>query len=235
MLRRWQSRPVLGFGTKRPRQPCTPGRAIRRAGARASGARGVALPNLAVLDQGGACGAAARRQRGLRPWEARPARAGHAARPPDQRGSHVRQASARPAVLPHRSLSSSRSWPSPSQDPETSTSASARESPGACETQPVPASASTAREATEAAARSPSNPGPDDQPHSGRSAHYRVGVAALDTGRPRCGAAGSAGPPRCRDRADPADGGVTTPLQARCAATGHGDRWDTVGQRQPEA
>ena len=46
---------------------------------------------------------------------------GHTTRSLDQRGSHVTQTSARPAVLPYRSLSSSRSWPSPSQVPEAST------------------------------------------------------------------------------------------------------------------
>src|SRR5689334_20918305 len=86
-----------------------------------------------------------------------------------QRGSHVTQTSAYPAVLPHWSLSSSRSWPSPSQDPEASTLASSRESPDAYETQSGPPQECTAREAIEAAARSPSNPDPDDRRSWGRS------------------------------------------------------------------
>ena len=69
--------------------------------------------------------------------------------------------------------------PPASQDPEASTLASARGSPGACETQPGPPQACTAREATEAAARSPSNPGPDDRRSWGRSLIH-AGVAALD-------------------------------------------------------
>jgi hypothetical protein len=164
----------------------------------------------------------------------RPARRtpGHTARPLDQRGSHVTQTSARPAILPHRSLSSSRSWPSPSQVPEASTLASASESPGACETQPGPPQACTAREATGAAARSPSNLGPDDRRSWGRSAHT-CRCSRPRHGRPRCGPAGSAGPPRCRDRADRRPG-LPRPPQPRCAATGHGDRGDAVRRQRTD-
>jgi hypothetical protein len=96
----------------------------------------------------------------------------------------------------------SRSLPAPSQDPEASTLASARESAGACETQPGPPQECTAREATEAAARSPSNPGPGDRRSRGRSAHTRR-CSRPRHGRPRCGPAGGAdGPSRCRGRAD---------------------------------
>jgi hypothetical protein len=86
------------------------------------------LPNLAVLDQGGACGAAGPSVSAGLCRLGRPARrtSGRTARPPDQRGSHVMQTSARPAVLPRCSLSSPRSLPSPSQDPEASTLAASR-------------------------------------------------------------------------------------------------------------
>ena len=99
------------------------------------------------------------------------------------------------------SLSSSRSWPSASPDPEGSTVATAREPPGACGTRPGPPQACTARAATEAAARSPSNPGPDDRRSRGRPART-CRCSRPRYGRPRRGPAGSAGPPRCRDRAD---------------------------------
>jgi hypothetical protein len=134
--------------------------------------------------------------------------------------------SSRPAVVPRSSLSSSRSWPWPSQDPEASALASARESPGACETQPGPPQAGAAREATEAAARSRSSPGPDDRRSRGRPPRT-CRCSRPRYGRPRCGPAGSAGPPRCRDRAD-RRAGMPRPPQARCAATGHGDRDDVV-------
>jgi hypothetical protein len=152
-------------------------------------------------------------------------------RSPDQGGSHVTQISALLAVSPHWSLSSSRSWPSPSQDPEASTLVSARESLGACETGPGLPRACTAREATEAAARSRSNPGPDDRRSWGRPAHT-CRCSRPRRGRPRCGPAGSAGPPRCRGRADRRVG-VSRRPQARRAATGHGDRGDAVRRRRP--
>ena len=108
------------------------------------------------------------------------------------------------------------------QNPEASTPASARESPGACETRPGPPQARTARAATEAAARSPRNPGPDDRRSRGRPAHT-CRYSRPRHGRPRCGLAGSAGAHRRRDRAD-RRAGMPRPPQPRRAATGHGDR-----------
>ena len=106
-----------------------------------------------------------------------------------------------PAPVHKDTVDKARSRPSPSRDPEASTLASARESPGACETQPGPPQACTAREATEAAVRSRSKPGPDDRRSWGRSAHT-CRCSRPRHGRPRRGPAGSAGTPRCRDRAD---------------------------------
>ena len=120
----------------------------------------------------------------------------------------------------------------PSPDPEASTLASARESPGACETQQGLPQAGAAREATEAAARSPSNPGMDDRRSRGRSAHTRR-CSRPRYGRSRCGPAGGAGPHRCRDRAD-RRAGVSRPPQARYAGTGHGDRGDAVRRQPPD-
>ena len=137
-----------------------------------------------------------------------------------------------PAPVHKDTVDKARSWPWPSRDPEASTLASARESPGACETQPGPPQACTAREATEAAVRSRSKPGPDDRRSWGRSAHTCRNSRPRH-GRPRCGPAGSAGPPRCRDRAD-WQAGVSRPSQARCAATGHGDRGDAVRRQRPD-
>ena len=128
--------------------------------------------------------------------------------------------------------SSARSWPLPGQDPEASTLASARESPGACETQRGLPQAGTAREATEAAARSPGNPGMDDRRSRGRSAHTRR-CSRPRYGRSRCGPAGGAGPHRCRGRAD-RRAGVSRPPQARFAGTGHGDRGDAVRRQRPD-
>ena len=137
-----------------------------------------------------------------------------------------------PAPVHKDTVDKARSRPSPSRDPEASTLASARESPGACETQPGPPQACTAREATEAAVRSRSKPGPDDRRSWGRSAHTCRNSRPRH-GRPRCGPAGSAGTPRCRDRAD-RQAEVSRPSQARCAATGHGDRGDAVRRQRPD-
>ena len=124
------------------------------------------------------------------------------------------------------------SWPWPSQDPEASTLASARVFPGACETQPGPPQAGAAREATEAAARSRSSPGPDDRRSWGRPPRT-CRCSRPRYGRPRCGPAGSAGPPRCRDRAGQRAGGPR-PRQPRCAAIGHGDRGGAVRRQRPD-
>ncbi len=124
------------------------------------------------------------------------------------------------------------SWPWPSQDPEASTLASARVFPGACETQPGPPQAGAARAATEAAARSRSSPGPDDRRSWGRPPRT-CRCSRARYGRPRCGPAGSAGPPRCRDRAGQRAGGPR-PRQPRCAAIGHGDRGDAVRRQRPD-
>ena len=124
--------------------------------------------------------------------------------------------------------------PTPSaigQDREASTLASARGSPGACETQPGPPQACTAREATEASARVPSNLGSADHRSWGRLAHT-CRCSRLRHGRPRCGPAGSAGPPRCRDRAD-RRAEMSRPPQPRCAATGHGDLGGVVRRQWP--
>ena len=138
----------------------------------------------------------------------------------------------RSTPAPVDTVDKARSRPSPSRDPEASTLASARGSPGACETQPGPPQACTAREATEAAVRSRSKPGPDDRRSWGRSAHT-CRYSRPRHGRRRCGPAGSAGTPRCRDRAD-RQAEVSRPSQARCAATGHGDRGDAVRRQRPD-
>ena len=79
--------------------------------------------------------------------------------------------------------------------------AAIRESRGACNTRPGPPLACVAREATEAAAEPRSNPGLDHRRSRGRQAHTRR-CRRPGSGRPRCRPTGTAGPPRCRDRAD---------------------------------
>jgi hypothetical protein len=94
--------------------------------------------------------------------------------------------------------------------------------------------ASAAREAIEAATRPRSNPGPGDRRSPGRQSHTRR-CSRLRNGSPRYGPADGAGPPRCRGRADRRAGaGVSQPLQARCAATGHGDHGDAVRRQRPD-
>jgi hypothetical protein len=122
------SEPAVG-GVRDSRNRLGTGQAGHRpAPARCTYAPALGCRILAILDQGGACGAAGPSVSAGLCRLGRPARrtSGRTARPPDQRGSHVMQTSARPAVLPRCSLSSPRSLPSPSQDPEASTLAASR-------------------------------------------------------------------------------------------------------------
>ena len=107
-----------------------------------------------------------------------------------------------------------------------------RESRGACNTRPGPPVACVAREATEAAARPRSNPGPDHRRSRGRRAHTRR-CRRPGSGRPRHSPTGTAGPPRCRDPADRRTG-PRRRRRTRDAATGQRDPAGAVRRRQPD-
>ena len=113
--------------------------------------------------------------------------------------------------LAHRpSRPRSRPASSASQDAEASTLASARESPGACETQPGPPQARTAREASSKQWRDLGVIQVSMIAAAGADQLVHVGVAALDTAVHDADRLAAAGPHRCRDRADRRAGAVTT-------------------------
>ena len=195
-----------------------------------------ALPNLAVLDQGGAArGAAGPASAPGSALAARPAHAGpHTGTAPRSRRL-TRHAAVRLRVTLRTVIIEVRQPTRPSHSQELSfpaLSPSAGEAARrACDTQRGPPPACAALEATESAAGPRSNPGTDDRRNRGRLA--RTGPCSrLRNGRPRCGSAGAARTPSCRGRAD-RQAGACCRRWGLGAATGRGDHAGAVRRRRP--